>query len=113
MVQSHLQQHQRKQQEIFPADSPMADLQDINLSSHTRHQYLVNLKLFFDSLGLQGSLDKQSREFLTRAKTDKEWAQNGLKYFIRDKKRKAEEGQIAESTVRNFCKPVKLFCEVH
>ncbi|MGB8937602.1 MAG: hypothetical protein WCC17_21135, partial [Candidatus Nitrosopolaris sp.] len=113
VVQSHLRQHQRKQQEIFPADSPMADLQDINLSSHTRHQYLVNLKLFFDSLGLQGSLDKQSREFLTRAKTDKEWAQNGLKYFIRDKKRKAEEGQIAESTVRNFCKPVKLFCEVH
>jgi hypothetical protein len=113
VVQRHLQQRQRKQQEMFPADSPMADLQDINLSSHTRHQYLVNLKLFFDSLGLQGSLDKQSREFLTRAKTDKEWAQNGLKYLIRDKKRKAEEGQIAESTVRNFCKPVKLFCEVH
>ena len=61
------------------------------------------------------SLDKQSREFLTRAKNDggKEWAQNGLKYFIRDKKQRAENGELAESTVRNFLKPVKLFCSIH
>jgi hypothetical protein len=71
--------------------------------------------MFFDSLGLHGSLDSQSREFLTRAKKDggKEWARNGLKYFIRDKKQRAEKGQLAEASIRNFYKPVKLFCDTH
>jgi hypothetical protein len=72
--------------------------------------------MFFDSLGLKGDLDKQSREFLVRTKKDgrgKDWAQNGLKYFIRDKNQKSEKGQIAGATVRNFYKPVKLFCDIH
>jgi hypothetical protein len=69
--------------------------------------------MFFDSLGLHGSLDKQSREFLVRVKKNRVWAQNGLKYFIRDKKRRAENGELVEPTIRNFYKPVKLFCTVH
>src|SRR5215469_5345821 len=97
----------------FPADSPMSDFLDVRLAKLTRQEYIYKLKMFFDSLGLKGSLDEQSREFLTRTKKDREWAQNGLKYFIRDKKRRAENGELAESTVRNFLKPVKLFCTVH
>jgi hypothetical protein len=62
---------------------------------------------------LKRSLDEQSREFLTRAKKDKEWVQNGLKHFIRDKERKVETKELAEETVRNFYKPVKLFCDIH
>jgi hypothetical protein len=36
-----------------------------------------------------------------------------LKYFIRDKKRKVETKELAKGTVRNFYKPVKLFCDIH
>jgi len=97
----------------FPADSPMSDFLDVRLAKLTRQEYIYKLKMFFDSLGLKGSLDEQSREFLTRTKKDREWAQNGLKYFIRDKKRRAENGELSESTIRNFYKPVKLFCKVH
>ena len=105
-----------KQKEEFPADSPMSDFMDRRLALLTRQQYIIRLKMFFDSLGLKGDLDKQSREFLVRTKKDgggKEWAQNGLKYFIRDKNQKSEKGQIAGVTVRNFYKPVKLFCDIH
>jgi hypothetical protein len=101
------------QKEEFPADSPMSDFLDVRLAYLTRQQYIIRLKMFFDSLNLHGSLDKQSREFLERVKKDKEWAQNGLKYFIRDKRRRAEAGELAESTIRNFYKPVKLFCTIH
>jgi hypothetical protein len=101
--------------ETFPADSPMSDFLDVRLAYLTRKQYIIKLKMFFDSLGLKGSLDEQSREFLAKLKKDggKEWAQNGLKYFIRDKKRRADKGELAESTIRNFYKPVKLFCTTH
>ncbi len=106
-------QLKRVKEEKFPTDSPMSDFLDVRLSPLTRQQYIVKLKLFFDSLKLKGTLDKQSREFLTRAKRDREWAQNGLKYFIRDKKQRVDNGELAESTVSNFYKPVRLFCETH
>ncbi len=102
-----------RQQIKFPPDSPMADFIDWRLAPLTRQQYIIRLKMFFDSLGLGGDLDKQSREFLVRTKKDKEWAQNGLKYFIRDKKQMVEAGQLAEASIRNFYKPVRLFCKVH
>ena len=80
------------QREEFPVDSPMSDFMDIRLAYLTRQQYIIRLKMFFDWLGLEGELDKQSREFLTRVRKDKEWAQNGLKYFIHDKKKKQKMG---------------------
>jgi integrase len=110
----HTSQHQQAQeQEQYAPDSPMSDFLDVRLAKITRKQYISRLKMFFESLGLQGSLDRQSREFLVQAKKNREWAQNGLKYFIRAKKKNAEEGKLSESTIRNFYKPVRLFCSVH
>src|ERR1700739_773735 len=105
----------KKTLEKFPADSPMSDFLDVRLSYVTRQQYIIKLKMFFNSLGLKGDIDKQSREFLLKVKKDegREWAQNGLKYFIRDKKQRVENGELAESTICNFYKPVKLFCSTH
>ena len=115
--QRRAQKHLQKQKEEFAPDSPMSDFMDVRLAYLTRQQYITRLKFFFDSLGLHGSLDKQSREFLARVKKKggrgKEWAQNGLKYFIRDRKQRAEAGELAESTIRNFYKPVRLFCSIH
>jgi len=92
-------------QEEFATDSPMADFLDVRLPKITKEQYIPRLRSFFDSLELHGSLDEQSREFLKQAKNNREWAQNGLKYFIRAKKKRVEEGQIAEATIRNYYKP--------
>jgi hypothetical protein len=97
----------------FPSDSPMADFLDTNLTKLTKYQYIRRLKTFFDSLRLQGSLDKQSREFLARSRNDRTWIQDGLKYFIRAMKKRAEDGEISESSIRNFYKPIKLFCSIH
>jgi hypothetical protein len=107
-------QAQVKKEEVeYPPDSPITDFLDTNLAKLTKYQYIWRLKIFFDSLGLQGSLDKQSRKFLVQANKDRVWAQNGLKYFIRTMKKRAEAGEISESSIRNFYKPVKLFCDIH
>jgi hypothetical protein len=105
----------QKRVEEFAPDSPMVDFLDVRLAYLTKQHYISRLKTFFDSLGLHGSLDRQSREFLAQARKDggTEWAQNGLKYFIRAKKKRAENGELAEATIRNFYKPVRLFCSVH
>jgi hypothetical protein len=106
-------QQSLRQQTKFPPDGPMADFIDWRLAPLTKQQYIIRLKMFFDYLGLKGSLDKQSTEFLVRARKDIEWAEKGLKYFIREKKSKVDEGQLAEASIRNFYKPVRLFCKVH
>jgi hypothetical protein len=97
----------------FPSDSPMSDFLDVRLAYPTKYQYLLRLTMFFDWLGLKGSLDIQSRKFLVRARKNKEWAQKGLRDFIRFKKEKVESGELAGTSVSNFYKPVKLFCIVH
>src|ERR1700739_4736955 len=102
-----------RQQTKFPADSPMADFLDWRLAPLTKQQYVIRLHMFFDYLGLKGDLDKQSRKFLIRARRDVEWAEKGLKYFIREKKAMVDEGQLAGASIRNFYKPVRLFCRVH
>ena len=96
-LQKQKSQQKKSLQNKFPADSPMADFMDVRLASPTKQEYISKLKMFFDSLKLHGSLDKQSREFLVQAKGNggKEWAQNGLKYFIRDKKQRVENGELA------------------
>ena len=53
--------------EEFPPDSPMVDFLDTNLARATQYHYIQLLKRFFDSLRLNGTLDKQSREFLKKA----------------------------------------------
>jgi hypothetical protein len=99
--------------EEFPPDSPMVDFLDTNLAQATQYHYIQLLKRFFDSLGLNGTLDKQSREFLKRAKRDREWVQGGFKFFIRTQKERAKQGELSEATICNFYKPVRLFCNVH
>jgi len=44
----------------------MADFLDVRLAKITREQYISRLRAFFYSLGLEGSLDKQSRVSGTR-----------------------------------------------
>src|SRR5215831_6300384 len=122
--------YQKKRLQIFPPeqnrsfaesqhgtekeeDSPMTDFMDIKLAKVTKQEYSRFLKIFFDFLQLHGNLDKQSREFLAQAKKNRVWAQDGLKLFIRAAKKRAEAGEIAESTIINFYKPVRLFCSVH
>jgi len=91
----------------------MTDFLDVKLSHVTKQEYIRQLQRFFDFLQLHGDLDKQSRAFLTQARKNRMWAQDGLKYYIRAAKKRAEAGEIAESTIRNLYKPIRLFCSVH
>ena len=90
----------------------MADFLDVRLAKITREQYISRLRAFFYSLGLEGSLDKQSRVCGTRkaeSSVDPEW----FKVFHTVQEEERRGGRITESTIRNFYKPVRLFCGVH
>jgi hypothetical protein len=74
----------------------------------TKRQYPRRLKVFFDFLGLEGSLEVQAVNFLNAAKNNKAWAEESLMKFIEHQKKRCVIGEICGSTVPNYYKATKL-----
>jgi hypothetical protein len=79
----------------------------------SKRQYPKRLKVFLDYLQLGGSLSQQAIEFLSKAKQNPQWAHNSLMKFISIQKQRADNGEISYSTIGNYYKAAKLFCEMN
>jgi hypothetical protein len=79
----------------------------------TRRQYPQRFKMFLDYLKLQGSLEKQARQFLSKARNDPQWAEQNFMQFIGFQIDRVKREEISESTISNYYKATKLFCEMN
>jgi hypothetical protein len=79
----------------------------------TRRQYPRRLKVFLDYLKLEGPIEQQATEFLSKAKQNVQWAQNSLMQFITFQKERAKNGEISYLTIGNYYKATKLFIEMN
>jgi hypothetical protein len=79
----------------------------------SKRQYPRRLEYFFDYLGLDGTLKEKCIVFYNQAKNELQWTQHQLMQYIEFQKERAEKGEIAESTINNYYKSVKLFCEMN
>jgi len=69
--------------------------------------------VFLDFLKIEGDLETQAKNFIFKAKEDTMWAQQSLMRFIMFQIERAKNGEIAESTIKNYYKATKLFCSPH
>ena len=79
----------------------------------TRRQYPRRLKVFLDYLKLEGQLEYQAVEFLTRVRQNPHWLQISLMQFISFQKERVRNGEISYSTITNYYKATKLFIEMN
>jgi hypothetical protein len=79
----------------------------------SRRQYPRRFKIFLDFLKLEGTIEEQAIEFLTKARQKPQWAQDNLMRFIAFQIQRAMRKEIAESTISNYYKATKLFCEMN
>jgi integrase len=79
----------------------------------TKRQYPRRFKVFLDFLKIGGSLQQQAITFLAAAKQNKAWAEDSFMKFIEYQKERCSTGAISESTVSNYYKATKLFCEMN
>jgi hypothetical protein len=79
----------------------------------SKRQYPRRLEYFFDYLGLKGTLKEKCLIYYKQAKNDLRWTQHQLMLYIEYQKERAEKGEIAESTINNYYKSIKLFCEMN
>jgi hypothetical protein len=82
-------------------------------SAESRRQYPRRFKVFLDFLNLKGDLSNQAKEFWFTAKDNPRWAEENLMKFITAQNARADTGEISPSTVPNYYKSTKLFCEMN
>jgi hypothetical protein len=69
--------------------------------------------MFLHLLEIQGRIEERAIEFLTKARQNAQWAQANLMQFMAFESEKARRREIAESTISNYYKATKLFCEMN
>jgi len=79
----------------------------------TKRQWPRRLKVLFDFLKIDGSLDYQARHFVLQARQVPRWAEENLIRFISFQNDRVNAGQISNATVPNYYKAAKLFCEMN
>lgn len=79
----------------------------------SRRQYPRRLKIFLDYLGLKGSLEEQVQEFYSKAIENHQWVEEVLMSFIGYEKERSKRGEISVSTIPNYYRATKLFCEMN
>jgi len=82
-------------------------------SPESRRQYPQRFKVFLDFLKFNGNLAKQARKFWQVAKNNPRWAEENLMKFITVQNKRADSGEISPSTIPNYYKATKLFCEMN
>jgi hypothetical protein len=92
---------------------PMTTFMYALKAPESRRQYPRRFKMFLDYLKLEGALEKQARQFLSKARTDPQWAEENFMRFIGFQIERVKRGDIAESTISNYYKATKLFCEMN
>ena len=84
-------------------------------SEETRRKYIRRLELFFDFYKIEGNtIEEQSENFLAITEQENiqkltDFVLNYMTFHIK----RAQKNEISRSTVRNFYKPIKLFCEMN
>lgn len=79
----------------------------------SKRQYPRRFKVFLDFLKIPGDLDTQAKSFLSEARQNPTKAQHSFMRFIMHQIERAKNGEIAESTISNYYKATKLFCEMN
>jgi hypothetical protein len=95
------------------AEDPMDVFLYVVKSPESKRQYPRRFKMFLDFLGFAGVLEEQVKEFLRNAKGNPEWVQNSLIQFISYQNDRAKRGEISVSTIPNYYRATKLFCEMN
>jgi hypothetical protein len=94
--------------------NPLSQFMYALKTPETKRQWPNRLKVVFEFLGFSGNLDEQSRQFITLCKEGGiPMIQNRIMEFISYQVQRSQKGEISLSTIPNYLKAMKLFCEMN
>ena len=93
---------------------PLKEFFDAIRSPSTRRKYQARLAQFLDYAGAKGdTLPQKARDFTDMARKDYDRTTFTISSFLLEQKARAESGEISASTIGNYVKPIRLFCEMN
>ncbi|HXS60523.1 MAG TPA: hypothetical protein VN703_06905 [Candidatus Sulfopaludibacter sp.] len=80
----------------------------------SKRQYPRRLEVFLNFINIPGStLEERLYNFYKSSKSNTEWLQDSLIDFILFQKERVSRGEIVLSTIPNYYKAAKLFCDMN
>ena len=99
---------------IEQATNPLSQFLYALKAPETKRQWPNRLKVVFDFLGFSGNLDEQAKQFVTLCKEGgAALVLDKIIGFISYQVQRAQKGEISLSTIPNYLKAMKLFCEMN
>jgi integrase len=78
----------------------------------TKDKYLQRMRYFLDYLNIRQNDVEERFDILTlEAKGDINWFTNVIFKYLQGHKGRVERKEISSATLRNYVKPIKLYCE--
>ena len=101
---------EKQQQEL---QDPMTRFMYALKARESKRQYPRRFKMFLDYLKLEGTITEQARQFLLNTKNNPQWTEEKFMDFVSFQLQRVRRGEITESTIKNYYKSTKLFCEMN
>jgi integrase len=99
---------------IEHATNPLSQFLYALKAPETKRQWPNRLKVVFDYLGFPGTLDEQAKQFMVLCREEGTVpCQDRIIGFISYQVLRAQKGEISLSTIPNYLKAMKLFCEMN
>ena len=94
--------------EVAPHDSFVFAIR----SPVTREKYLGRLAYFMAYVGItEGNIENRCNVFGEKCKADQRWLVNNVIRYLHVNRERVDRREISASTLSNYIKPIKLFCE--
>jgi hypothetical protein len=78
----------------------------------TREKYLGRLAFFMSYVGItEGNIESRCNILGEKCKADPKWLSNSVIRYLHVHRQRVERREISASTLSNYIKPIKLFCE--
>ena len=112
MIDNYDYYHVQKEEEQFT--DPCGMFVYAIRSLYIKESYFRRLRRFFDAINFcKGeTMDKRCNAFAYSGRNDSNWAFGNILKFLHSQKERVEKKEITASTLGNYAKTIKMFCEV-
>ena len=98
---------------LIEEQNPLTNFMYALKAPETKRQWPRRLKIVLDFLQLEGTLEQQAKIFIIQTREKPEWVQHKLMQFFSYQIDRAIRKEISETTIPNYYKAAKLFCEMN
>lgn len=98
---------------LIEEQDPLTNFMYALKAPETKRQWPRRLKILLDFLHLEGNLKQQAKLFVTEAREEPQWVRDQLMQFFSYQIERVHRKEISETTIPNYFKAAKLFCEMN